>query len=102
MTKEQSNRIFKQIDDAVFSDRYTYYHHYQHNNDLVLFDNSITLHSRVGGEPNRKAYRFQYDPSRLLDSPWEPYDAGPYRDQYISATQELIKLMNLSDFKVPV
>jgi alpha-ketoglutarate-dependent taurine dioxygenase len=102
MTKEQSNRIFKQIDDALFTDQYTYYHHYQHNNDLVLFDNSITLHSRVGGAPDRKAYRFQYDPSRLLDAAWHPYDAGPYRDFYVSETQELVKLMSLPNFKVPV
>jgi len=102
MSKEQSDQVFKQIDQELFSDRYTFYHHYQTNNDLVLFDNSITLHCRLKGDVNRLAYRIQYEPCHLLDAPWYPYDDPKFLNEYIDQTHELIKILQIEDFKLPI
>lgn len=102
MTMEESNKIFKLIDAELFGDKYTFYHHYQNDNDLLLFDNSITLHCRLKGEVDRLAYRIQYDPCHLLDAPWYPYDQKEFLDAYIDGTHELIKILEIKDFKLPI
>ena len=93
--------IFAMIDKELFNDRYTYYHHYQSNNDLLLFDNSITLHCRLKGEVDRKAYRIQYEPCNLLDSPWCPYDDPNFLNAYIDRNKELIEILEIKDYKFP-
>lgn len=103
MTKEQSEKVFKQIDDALFTDKYVYDHKYMQDNDLLLFDNSVTLHRRKDpGHPDRVAYRLQYDPSNLLDTPWYPYNHLPeYAEIYKQQTHDLINTLKLQDFKLP-
>ena len=103
MTKEESSKIFKIIDEKLFTDKYVYDHKYVTDNELLLFDNSITMHRRKDpGHPNRLAYRIQYDPSNVLDSPWYPYNHLPkYAEKYKKQTHELINLLQLTDFKLP-
>ena len=95
MTQEESNKIFKQIDDALFTDKYMYLHYYEYDNDLLLFDNCITLHNRLKGNVNRKAYRLQYMPYNLMDDAWYPYDQPEILDRYIELTHELVKRLPL-------
>jgi len=102
MSAEDSEKIFKLIDKELFTDKYSYYHHYQNDNDLLLFDNSITLHCRLRGEENRKAYRIQYEPCHLLDDPWYPYDSPRFLNEYIDRNNELIKILDLKGFKLPI
>jgi hypothetical protein len=87
----------------VFTDKYIYDHKYKTDNELLLFDNSVTLHRRKDpGHPDRVAYRIQYDPSNLLDSPWYPFDHLPeYAEKYKVQTHELIQTLNIQDFKLP-
>jgi len=103
MSKQESDKIFKIIDEALFTEKYVYDHKYESDSDLCLFDNSVTLHRRKDpGHPNRLAYRIQYDPSDLLDSPWYPYNHFPeYAEKYKQQTHELIELTGLKDFKLP-
>lgn len=102
LSKEESDKIFKKIDQELFAEKYKFYHHYQHNNDLVLFDNSVTLHCRLKGEVNRKAYRIQYEPCNLLDSPWYPYDDPKFLNEYIDKTHELVNILGIDNFKLPI
>lgn len=103
MSQTESDKIFKIIDKQVFTDKYIYDHKYKTDNELLLFDNSVTLHRRKDpGHPDRLAYRIQYDPSNLLDSPWYPYEHLPeYAEKYKIQTHELIKTLNIQDFKLP-
>ena len=48
----------------------------------MLFDNSVTQHRRIGGHPDRVAYRYQYFPKNLLESTWQPYDDPFYAGEY--------------------
>jgi len=101
MSKQESERVFAEIDKGLFTDHYIWDHHYQHNNDFLMFDNSITLHRRLKGDHTRKAYHMQYDPSNLLDAPWMPYHQKQYSDQYSREIHELIEILGITNFKLP-
>lgn len=102
LTEKESKDLFAQIDKELFSEKYTYYHHYQNNDDLLLFDNSVTLHCRLKGEVDRLAYRISYEPCNLLESPWYPYDDKTVLSEYIDRTHELVKILGIKNFKLPV
>ena len=102
MSDEESAKVFADIDKNLFTDSYIYDHWYQQDNDLLLFDNSVTLHRRLGGHPERLAYRIQYDFSKLLDSPWYPYHQPSILEEYKKQTHELITLLGIEkEFKLP-
>jgi alpha-ketoglutarate-dependent taurine dioxygenase len=101
MTKSESDRVFAEIDRELLTEKYIYDHMYQQDNDICLFDNSITLHRRRHpGNPNRLAYRVQYYPNNLITSPWHPYKQKEYYDQHQEEMLELKNILEL-DIKFP-
>jgi alpha-ketoglutarate-dependent taurine dioxygenase len=101
MSKEESDQVFAEIDKGLFTEENIFDHWYQTDNDLVLFEQSVTLHRRIGGHPERLAYRIQYDFSNLLDSPWYPYHQPDVAEEYKKQTHELVEILGLPDFKLP-
>jgi len=103
MTKEESDKIFDIIGKGIFTEENIYDHWYQHDDDLLLFDNSITLHRRLGDVKGRLAYRIQYDYETVLDEPWMPYRQEPYQSEYIEQITEQVEFMGprKSRFKLP-
>lgn len=101
MSEKESDKIFKEIDKNLFTEQYVFDHWYQQDNDLLLFDNSITLHRRLPGHPDRIVYRIQYDFNNLIDGPWYPYHQPEYAEKYKTQTHELIKILGIKDFKLP-
>jgi alpha-ketoglutarate-dependent taurine dioxygenase len=101
MSLEDSEKIFKILEEGIFKKEYVYDHYYQNNNDFLMFDNSVTLHRRLGGSEKRKAYRLQYDPGNLLKEAWLPYHQKEFIDAYIDRSIELQNLLQLKDFKLP-
>ena len=81
MTDQESTAVFEQINKTLFVDKYIYDHWYQQDNDLCLFDNSITLHRRLGGIAERMCYRIQYDFKNLVPNS-QPYFQDPYKTEY--------------------
>lgn len=82
MTEEQSTKIFDQINKELFTEKYVHDHWYKTDNDLLLFDNSVTLHRRIGGKVDRLAYRYQFYPTNIIDHPWNPYDDPYYAREF--------------------
>ena len=68
-------------------------HWYQTNNDLCLFDNSITLHRRLGDIKDRLCYRIQHDYSLLTDREWRPYLQAEFAEKYEDALVSIIPRM---------
>lgn len=87
MTQKESQDIFDQINKTLFVEKYTYDHWYQQDNDLCLFDNSVTLHRRLGGISNRMCYRIQYQYSKLIPE-WNPYLKEPFISQFAQEVAE--------------
>lgn len=90
MSSEESNKMFEHINKTLFVDKYIYDHWYQNEKDICLFDNSITLHRRLGGVTNRMCYRVQYDYGKILPESYNPY----YQDPYKTIFSERIKDIN--------
>jgi len=95
MTKAESDLVFAQIDKTLFVDEYIYDHWYQQDNDLVLFDNSITLHRRLGGVANRLCYRIQYDYGKLAPDN-QPYLTEPYARQYAELKVDVNSMLGIN------
>jgi hypothetical protein len=98
---EQSRKIFDMIDRELFVDQYIYDHWYQSNNDLCLFDNSITLHRRQGDIKNRLCYRIQFDYTHLQTATHQPYFQPEFQNMYNSRITEAISALGIKDFKLP-
>ena len=53
----------------MFVEEYMYHHWYQHDKDILIFDNSITVHNRrleQANAPERVGYRIQFDYDNLI------------------------------------
>lgn len=101
MTKTESDRVFEEINKELFVDKYIYDHWYKTNNDFLLFDNSITLHRRLGDIKDRLAYRIQHDYSMLQDAFWQPYLQEEYANRYVDQITDFVKLAEIKNFKLP-
>jgi alpha-ketoglutarate-dependent taurine dioxygenase len=101
MTKAESDAVFAEIDRELFVPEYTYDHWYKTNNDFCLFDNSITLHRRLGETDNRLAYRIQHDYSNLQTGFWQPYLQEPFASAYEKEIAYYVDLAGIKDFKLP-
>lgn len=76
MSREESNKILSKISSELFIDEYIYDHKYQSDTDLLIFDNSITLHNRSienGSAPDRLGYRVQFDYDKLIGKTYQPF-----------------------------
>jgi alpha-ketoglutarate-dependent taurine dioxygenase len=100
-TKKESDKIFKQINKELFVEKYIYDHWYQSNNDFCLFDNSITLHRRLGDIKDRLCYRIQHDYSNLQTEFWQPYLHQPTAKKYEEEIKYYVDLAGIKDFKLP-
>jgi alpha-ketoglutarate-dependent taurine dioxygenase len=73
MSLKDSHQLFEKLDKLLLDDKWIFDHAYNEQHDICLFDNSVTMHRRLGGHLDRKAFRLQFDPSPLLDQPWAPW-----------------------------
>jgi len=99
MTYEDSQKLFEFINKTLFVDKYIYDHWYTQDNDICLFDNSITLHRRLGGVTDRLCYRIQYDYGNIKPANYNPYFQEPYISEYVEELDNIHKLLNLYNYK---
>lgn len=95
MSFTDSEKLFQKINQDLFSEKYTYDHWYQQDNDLLLFDNSITLHRRLGETKNRLAYRIQYDYGRIAPKNFNPYLQDPWKTEYYDTLDDMKKVLGI-------
>lgn len=102
MSEAESQKLFDRLNKELFVEEYTYDHWYKQNGDLCLFDNSITLHRRLGDIVGRECYRMQYDyNAALLEDLYIPYRQEPYRSEYINQMRDIFSVINKKDIKFP-
>lgn len=100
-TEEESKRIFDEIYKGVFSEKFIYDHWYTNNGDFMTFDNSITLHRRVGQTDNRKIYRLEHTYDNILEKFYEPFFQEKYAKKHRKAIREIMTLEKDSGFIKP-
>ena len=102
MSLKDSRRVFDEINKGLFVNEYIYDHWYTNNDDLLLFDNSITMHRRLKHTDGRMAYRIPHDYTYLQDGPWLPYLKHPeHQKKYNKEIREIVSELSLTDFKLP-
>ena len=101
MSQKDSDRLFRKLNKELFVEEYQYDHWYKNNGDLLLFDNSITLHRRLGKTDGRLCYRVAHDYTNLQDEPYQPYFIPEYQRQYNREITMLIKIAGIKNFKLP-
>jgi alpha-ketoglutarate-dependent taurine dioxygenase len=84
MSKEASKKLYDQIWSEIITDKNIYEHWYKNDKDILIFDNSITLHNRRiennGVSPDRVGYRIQFDYNKLVGD-YTPYRQEPFNLQ---------------------
>jgi alpha-ketoglutarate-dependent taurine dioxygenase len=100
-SKKESDSILKKVTKELFVEKYIYDHWYKNNGDLLLFDNSITLHRRLGNIKDRLCYRIQHDYTNLQDDVWYPYSQKDIADQYAKEIRNFVKTTGIKNFKLP-
>jgi alpha-ketoglutarate-dependent taurine dioxygenase len=96
MSDTESLAMFEQINKSLFVDKNIYDHWYQQDNDLCLFDNSITLHRRLGGIADRMCYRIQYDYGKIAKNN-QPYLQEPYNLEYNAIRDDVNNILNINN-----
>jgi len=101
MTKEESDKVFAEIDKNLFVEKYTYHHWYQQDNDLLLFDNSITLHNRTGDIKDRVAHRVPHDYTKIHTNFWQPYSQAEFAKPFEEEICYYVNLCKVKGFRMP-
>lgn len=98
MSQSQADRLIKHITDDLIREPHIYDHWYQkESGDLLCFDNSITLHRRLGGVANRLAVRTATSLHNLLSHQWQPYDQPEFSQRYRERILDMRNVLNLVD-----
>ena len=67
--------------------KYTYDYWWENDDDLLIFDNSIVQHRRLGDTTNRLCHRYQFDYTylqyKVTKQNYIPYSQEPYRSRYV-------------------
>lgn len=101
LTLKESHKVFERINKELFTEKYVYDHWYKTNNDLLFFDNSITLHRRTGSIEGRLAYRLPHDYTHLQDGAYQPYLQEPFQSRYNNEIRAIVKQLGIKNFKLP-
>jgi alpha-ketoglutarate-dependent taurine dioxygenase len=92
MTREESSKLLTKISKEIFTEEYIYDHKYQTDHDILLFDNSITLHNRSienGTSPDRLGYRIQFDYDKLIGKSYQPFFQDEFAEMRILDMEKL-------------
>lgn len=102
MSMADSRQLFGYLNRELFTPENIFDHWYKQDNDLLLFDNTITLHRRTGYIDGRVALRNPHDFTNLQTGPWLPYaDKPKYQRQYNREIRKIVKNLGIKNFKLP-
>ena len=83
MSNSEAEKILTEIKKGL--EKYTYDYWWENDDDLLIFDNSIVQHRRLGDTTNRLCHRYQFDYTYLqynvTKQNYIPYFQDPYRSR---------------------
>lgn len=97
MSTTRSQELFDQIRREMLAPEYIYHHWWETDKDILLFDNSITLHNRsidssLNEMPDRLALRIQYDFDKLTGQFYDPF----YQQEFNELKRQRLDLLKLA------
>ena len=85
MSNLEAEKILTEIKKGL--EKYTYDYWWENDDDLLIFDNSIVQHRRLGDTTNRLCHRYQFDYTylqyKVTKQNYIPYSQEPYRSRYV-------------------
>ena len=91
VTGSNNDRLLAEVKKGI--EKYVYDYWWENDDDLMIFDNSITQHRRLGDTTDRLCLRYQFDYTYLQDKLYQPYLQEPYITRYIDRVQKFHKLL---------
>ena len=91
VTGSNNDRLLAEVRKGL--EKYTYDYWWENDDDLLIFDNTIVQHRRLGETADRLCLRYQFDYTYLQDDLYQPYLQEPYITRYTERVQKFHKLL---------
>ena len=102
-SQEDSIRLLNELQWGL--SQYTYDYWWENDDDLLIFDNSIVQHRRLGNTTDRLCYRYQFDYTylqyKVTGKPYMPYYQEPYISRYKEKMKEITKVFPVFGYPPP-
>ena len=89
--RDSNDRLLAEVKKGI--EKYTYDYWWENDDDLLIFDNTIVQHRRLGDTTDRLCLRYQFDYTYLQDDLYQPYLQEPYITRYTERVQKFHKLL---------
>ena len=95
VTGSNNDRLLAEVRKGL--EKYTYDYWWENDDDLLVFDNSIVQHRRLGDTTNRLCHRYQFDYTylqyKMTKKSYIPYTQEPYITRYNNKMNKITKLL---------
>jgi hypothetical protein len=97
MGQQESDALLARLKSELFAENNVYDHWYKtQHGDLLLFDNSITQHRRLGDVKNRLLYRMGTSYSNLMKYQYQPYRQPEFQRRLEEELADITKVTGQS------
>ena len=104
MSNSEAEKVLKEIRKGL--EQYTYDYWWENDDDLLIFDNSIVQHRRLGDTTDRMCLRYQFDYTYLqyksTKKAYIPYLQEPYIQRYKDRMTLIAKMLEHEGKSLPV
>ena len=104
MSNLEAKKVLAEIRKGL--DPYTYDYWWENDDDLLIFDNSIVQHRRLGDTTNRLCHRYQFDYTylqyKVTKQNYIPYSQEPYRSRYVDKMNLIGKMLKHEGKSFPI
>ena len=104
MSNSEAEKVLEEIRKGL--QQYTYDYWWENDDDLLIFDNSIVQHRRLGDTTNRMCLRYQFDYTYLqyksTKEAYIPYLQEPYIQRYKDRMTLIAKMLEHEGKSLPV
>ena len=91
VTSSNNDRLLAEVRKGL--EKYTYDYWWENDDDLLIFDNTIVQHRRLGDTTDRLCLRYQFDYTYLHEGLYQPYLQEPYITRHTDRVQKFHKLL---------
>ena len=91
MSHKDAEKILTEIRKGL--EKYTYDYWWENDDDLLIFDNTVVQHRRLGDTTDRLCLRYQFDYTHLHEGLYQPYLQEPYVTRHTDRVQKFHKLL---------
>ncbi len=99
-----NDRLLAEVKKGL--EKYTYDYWWENDDDLLIFDNSIVQHRRLGDTKDRLCHRYQFDYTylqyKVTKQNYIPYFQEPYRSKYVYKMNMIGSMLKHEGISFPV